>query len=187
MDGEQSHSEGANPEATKESLFQKGIKSLWGYFKETREEPADGGEGGSAHAKEPQQEIVEAGQEEEASQNERDSSEEEKDGEEEDEICKFFLEGRCRFEERCHFRHPQNLAPASTGDGSKKKRRRKEKREAEKDRGKKRPMKTAMDVIQRIQWDADLPTEYFFIGYTDRFKGIQEEPFSRSRSEEMRG
>ncbi len=34
-------------------------------------------------------------------------------------------------------------------------------------------MKTSMDVIQRIQWDSDLPAEYFYVGYIDRFKGIQ--------------
>ena len=33
-------------------------------------------------------------------------------------------------------------------------------------------MKTALDVIKRIQWDENLPAEYFTIGYLDRFEGI---------------
>eukprot|EP00094_Tigriopus_californicus_P013733 TCALIF_13289-PA protein Name:"Similar to Leng9 Leukocyte receptor cluster member 9 (Mus musculus)" AED:0.00 eAED:0.00 QI:80/1/1/1/0.5/0.33/3/63/366 len=40
-------------------------------------------------------------------------------------------------------------------------------------------MKTAIEVIRRIQWDAMMPGEHFTIGYLDRFVGIVEEPFSR--------
>ena len=43
-------------------------------------------------------------------------------------------------------------------------------------------MKTALDVIHRIQWDENLPKEYFKIGYIDRFKGVIEEPFSKFTS-----
>ncbi len=41
----------------------------------------------------------------------------------------------------------------------------------------KQSMKTAMDVIHRIQWDENLPEEFFIIGYLDRFKGIVEDNF----------
>ena len=34
-------------------------------------------------------------------------------------------------------------------------------------------MRTALDVIHRIQWDDALPEELITIGYEDRFKGIQ--------------
>ena len=44
--------------------------------------------------------------------------------------------------------------------------------------GKKVPMKTATDVISRILWDPDLPSEEFTIGYLDRFIGVMEKPFS---------
>ncbi|ESP02496.1 hypothetical protein LOTGIDRAFT_138311 [Lottia gigantea] len=40
------------------------------------------------------------------------------------------------------------------------------------------PMKTADDVIKRIQWDSDLPQGDFLIGYQDRFEGIKEKYFS---------
>eukprot|EP00092_Neocalanus_flemingeri_P007615 GFUD01008218.1.p1 GENE.GFUD01008218.1~~GFUD01008218.1.p1 ORF type:complete len:348 (+),score=131.18 GFUD01008218.1:329-1372(+) len=39
-------------------------------------------------------------------------------------------------------------------------------------------MKTADDVIKRIQWDQMLPKEYFVIGYLDRFLGVVEENFT---------
>ena len=42
---------------------------------------------------------------------------------------------------------------------------------------KKPSMRTAIDVISRIQWDESLPTEEFLVGYLDRFSGIQEKPF----------
>ena len=43
---------------------------------------------------------------------------------------------------------------------------------------KKKSMKTAIDVIQRILWDEQLPTECFSVGYLDRFLGIVEKDFS---------
>ncbi|XP_037094001.1 leukocyte receptor cluster member 9-like [Pollicipes pollicipes] len=42
---------------------------------------------------------------------------------------------------------------------------------------KKPPMRTARDVISRIQWDRNLPEDYFDIGYLDRFLGVVEKPF----------
>lgn len=39
-------------------------------------------------------------------------------------------------------------------------------------------MKTAIDVIHRIQWDNSLNSDDFIVGYIDRFRGILEKPFS---------
>ncbi len=39
---------------------------------------------------------------------------------------------------------------------------------------KKVSMKTATDVINRIIWDDDLPTEDFIVGYLDRFIGTSD-------------
>ncbi len=39
-------------------------------------------------------------------------------------------------------------------------------------------MKTAMDVVSRILWDASLPEHCFLIGYLDRHLGIIEKNFS---------
>ena len=41
----------------------------------------------------------------------------------------------------------------------------------------KQSMKTATNVIHRILWDDQLPTEDFVVGYLDRFVGIIEKPF----------
>ena len=41
------------------------------------------------------------------------------------------------------------------------------------------PMKTALDVIKRIQWDEMMPPESFTIGYLDRFTGLVEDEFSK--------
>ncbi|CAF1508920.1 unnamed protein product [Didymodactylos carnosus] len=43
---------------------------------------------------------------------------------------------------------------------------------------KKTSMKTADDVISRIQWDERLKKIYFRVGYIDRFLGLQEKPFT---------
>ena len=43
---------------------------------------------------------------------------------------------------------------------------------------KKVSMRQATDVISRILWDPDLPSEEFKVGYLDRFVGIIEKPFS---------
>ena len=43
---------------------------------------------------------------------------------------------------------------------------------------KKVAMRQATDVISRILWDPDLPSEEFKVGYLDRFVGIMEKPFS---------
>ncbi|XP_066230463.1 leukocyte receptor cluster member 9 [Saccopteryx leptura] len=83
--------------------------------------------------------------------------------------CRFFLEGRCRFGARCRQPHPGAPAPArprcetGTGTGA---------------RTKKPPLRTAAAVIQRIRWDPRLDPADFSVGYTDRFLGVLEEPFS---------
>ena len=45
--------------------------------------------------------------------------------------------------------------------------------------GKKQPMKTAADVIKRIEWDELMPRESFVIGYLDRFEGLVEDNFTK--------
>lgn len=79
-------------------------------------------------------------------------------------VCRFFLEGRCRFGARCRQPHPE--APAPTPEV------------AQSETGSKKPaLRTAADVIQRIRWDPRLDPAEFSVGYTDRFLGVQEEPF----------
>ncbi|XP_036042106.1 leukocyte receptor cluster member 9 [Onychomys torridus] len=78
--------------------------------------------------------------------------------------CRFFLEGRCRFGARCRQPHPG--APAPTPEVPRP------------EAGSKKPaLRTAADVIQRIRWDPRLDPADFSVGYTDRFLGVQEEPF----------
>jgi uncharacterized protein (UPF0248 family) len=43
---------------------------------------------------------------------------------------------------------------------------------------KKSSMKTAEDVISRIEWDDRLDKRYFRVGYVDRFLGLQEKSFN---------
>ncbi|XP_038195578.1 leukocyte receptor cluster member 9 [Arvicola amphibius] len=79
-------------------------------------------------------------------------------------VCRFFLEGRCRFGARCRQPHPG--APAPTPEV------------VQRETGSKKPaLRTAADVIQRIRWDPRLDPAEFSVGYTDRFLGVQEEPF----------
>ncbi|XP_052026207.1 leukocyte receptor cluster member 9 [Apodemus sylvaticus] len=85
--------------------------------------------------------------------------------------CRFFLEGRCRFGARCRQPHPGAPAPspevAQPEAGS-----------ARPEAGSKKPaLRTAADVIRRIRWDPRLDPADFSVGYTDRFLGVQEEPF----------
>ena len=103
-------------------------------------------------------------------------------------VCRFFLEGKCKFGDKCFNKHPgsdsrndvkvQNknngltVAERSSIDNKV--------TEETKDHvsEKKIAMKTAVDVISRILWDEELPTELFTVGYLDRFLGIIEKPFS---------
>lgn len=50
---------------------------------------------------------------------------------------------------------------------------------------KKKSMRTAIDVINRILWDNSLPTEDFIVGYLDRFIGVIEKPFSAFSWEDL--
>ena len=49
--------------------------------------------------------------------------------------------------------------------------------ESETENLKKSSMKTAEDVISRIEWDERLDKQYFRVGYVDRFLGLQEKSF----------
>jgi len=98
-------------------------------------------------------------------------------------VCKFFLEGRCRFGESCINRHQGSprVRPKETRKESKgeERRRNKKKNEVEETSLVKLPsMKTAADVISRLQWDTQLPIEKFKVGYIDRFRGVVEQPFT---------
>ncbi|KAM8791816.1 LOW QUALITY PROTEIN: leukocyte receptor cluster member 9 [Rhynchonycteris naso] len=81
--------------------------------------------------------------------------------------CHFFLEGRCRFGTRCRHLHPGAPALARPSGETR--------TEA---KTKKPPLRTAAAVIQRIRWDPRLDPADFSVGYTDRFLGVVEEPFS---------
>lgn len=88
--------------------------------------------------------------------------------------CRFFMEGRCRFGARCRQPHPGVPVPVPPPERSSLG------AEAETALGeaKKPPLRTAADVIQRIRWDPRLDPADFSVGYTDRFQGVREEPFS---------
>ncbi|XP_035696177.1 leukocyte receptor cluster member 9-like [Branchiostoma floridae] len=94
-------------------------------------------------------------------------------------VCKFFLEGKCRFGESCFNRHPQDDAMSVVKDVPEPKTQGRENLADSRERkgNKKPPMRTALDVINRIQWDEDLPSKNFVIGYLDRFTGVEERPF----------
>ena len=46
-------------------------------------------------------------------------------------------------------------------------------------------MKTAADVIKRLQWDPDVDKEEFIVGYMDRLVGLQERPFTAFTWEDL--
>ncbi len=113
-------------------------------------------------------------------------------------VCKFFKQGKCKFGDKCKLLHPvkghsPSKADAATvavlpkskqklndNDGNDKKLK-PQSATIEDEAGageKKSSMRSATDVISRILWDGDLPTEQFSIGYLDRFVGIIEKPFA---------
>ena len=97
------------------------------------------------------------------------------------EICHFYLANKCRFGDHCRNRHE---GPTLQAEKTKRKRRPPD-QTAEREERKKPPMKTAADVIKRLQWDEQLPQEIFTIGYLDRFLGIVEEKFSNFSWEDL--
>uniref|UniRef100_A0A8C5QMD3 C3H1-type domain-containing protein n=1 Tax=Leptobrachium leishanense TaxID=445787 RepID=A0A8C5QMD3_9ANUR len=99
--------------------------------------------------------------------------------------CQFFLDGRCRFGDRCRNLHTGLPEPSTSLHPSKTSAIRKEKIASEPKTEKKPPMKTATDVISRIQWDSLLPTDHFSVGYLDRFLGIIEKPFAEFSWEDL--
>ena len=50
--------------------------------------------------------------------------------------------------------------------------------ECDNEQTKKTSMKTADDVISRVEWDNRLDKRYFRVGYIDRFLGLQEKSFT---------
>ena len=107
-------------------------------------------------------------------------------------ICQYFLKGKCRFGENCFNLH-EKLSIDNTADDeaidtpsfedktknitSKCHKSRNKVTGSEKPK-KKSPMKTATDVINRIQWDEQLNPSHFTVGYLDRFLGIVENSFN---------
>ena len=123
-------------------------------------------------------------------------------------ICKFFLEGKCRFGNKCFNKHEElTSVNSNTKDGSlhshiltceetekcstqvnekpdeasksvKNSGNRHPETEEFEGSKKKPPMKTASDVISRIQWDEELSPKDFVVGYLDRFIGNMEKSFT---------
>ena len=93
------------------------------------------------------------------------------------EVCQFYIVGKCRFGEVCRNMHPASICINNGAKGKTVKRKKDEEQNAIR-----RGMKTAMDVIKRIQWDSDLPESQFTVGYLDRFVGVVEEDFSKFSS-----
>ncbi len=130
-------------------------------------------------------------------------------------VCRFFAKGTCKFGSKCKNYHPgsaqsrdhhgdsveqpsttsdlqntvshQNGSPEKNvlSDAASKKGSSEKSILPEKDAAKKHSMRTAADVIKRIQWDIDLPTEKFCVGYLDRFVGIIEKPFTAFTWEDL--
>ena len=93
-------------------------------------------------------------------------------------VCKYYLENKCRFGDECTNRHEGKSVQTVV----KKKICKTNTDENKCEKGKKKPpMKTAQDVIQRLQWDPRLPqvkwkwiSGLFIIGYLDHVHGVVE-------------
>ena len=92
---------------------------------------------------------------------------------EEPQLCEFYLRGACHFGDKCRNFHGGSVegADAAVPKDVKKQKVKKNTGSTSND-DKRRKMRTALDVIKRIQWDDALPQELFTIGYLDRFAGI---------------
>ena len=113
-------------------------------------------------------------------------------------ICRFFMQGKCKFGDKCLNVHDkayvdknyvankvnnnkvisQNTSKKDNEMSLSMKKKSRSVNNVEEGVIKKKSMRTAIDVIQRIQWDDALPTEDFSVGYLDRFIGIQEKKFT---------
>ena len=122
-------------------------------------------------------------------------------------VCRFFAKGSCKFGSKCKNYHPgscqpdhppqqlstetaQQQAPTRNNDtqqlpSSQDTAVATKSPAPDKEGSKKGSMRTAADVISRVRWDPDLPTEKFTIGYLDRFVGIIEKPFSAFSWEDL--
>ena len=103
-------------------------------------------------------------------------------------VCQFYLQGKCRFDEKCRNLHEGTPSVPQSTKSSRGVLGESREREDHKDHRfekKKCPMRTAEDVINRIKWDEMLPEESFTVGYLDRFLGVQEEPFSTFSWEDL--
>jgi len=100
-------------------------------------------------------------------------------------VCKYFLKGRCKFNERCHNFHPGSQAAVQRATAEKSSHQPQTTEEDTMKITKKPPMRTATNVISRIQWDPELSESDFVIGYSDRFIGIVEKQFSEFNWEDI--
>ena len=94
--------------------------------------------------------------------------------EEPPQLCEFYLRGACHFGDKCRNLHDGSVEekPKEQHGTSSKKSKKQPQNAGKGDICKRRKMRTALDVIKRIQWDDGLPQELFTIGYLDRFAGI---------------
>jgi len=85
------------------------------------------------------------------------------------EMCRFFLQNECRFGDKCRNRHVGKPVEKVSPKNKRIPRKQDDTRCVE--NTKKPPMKTAEDVIKRLQWDPMLPKVRFHNDIFCRFKG----------------